>query len=169
MVTNDSQDARLGFLSHKLIRHIEGHSDVLADSLWSRIGKCLRLREFCERVPREELRQRVYEIYSHLGDWLEGKSEADIERRYIAIGERRASQGVPLDQLILAIVATKEHIGKHITEEFLSEHAHELVQALELSRSIEMFFDRAVYFAAVGYEGHQHAARPPAAARAGWF
>jgi len=144
--------AKLGFLSWKIIRHIEAHSDELANGVWARVTNSLRLREFREKVPSEELRQRAYEIYHNLGAWLETKSEADVEHRYIAIGERRAAQGVPLSQLILVIVATKEHLWNHITGEVLTDHALELFQVLELSRAIEMFFDRAVYFAAVGYE-----------------
>jgi len=142
-------------LSWKIIRHIEAHSDELANGLWARVEHSLRLRQFRDKVPSEELRQRAYEIYRNLGEWLEARSEADVERRYSAIGERRATQGVPLSELILAIVATKEHLWEHITTEVLTEHALELFQVLELSRSIEMFFDRAVYFAAKGYEGHE--------------
>jgi hypothetical protein len=155
MITSECVEPRFGFLSCKIIRHVESHADELADGLWARIGKCQRLREYRERVPQEELRQRTYEIYNHLGDWLEFKSEEDIERRCAAIGERRASQHVPLSQLLLAIVATKEHIWEHITDEILTEHPGEMVQVLELSRSIETFFDRVVYFTAAGYERHQ--------------
>jgi hypothetical protein len=157
MITSVCTDPKLGFLSRKIVHHIEAHAGDLADGLWARVGRCERLREYRERVPQEELRQRVFEIYCNLGEWLQDKSESEVEHRYVAIGERRASQGVPLSQLILAIVATKEHIWEHITEEVLTEHALELVQVLELSRSIEMFFDRAVYFAGVGYERYQGA------------
>jgi len=42
------------------------------------------------------VRERVYEIYRHLGDWLLGKNQSDIEQRYREIGARRARQKVPL-------------------------------------------------------------------------
>jgi hypothetical protein len=166
MITSACTESKLGFLSWKIVRHIEAHAGDLADGLWARVGRCPRLNEFRERVPEEELRERVFEIYCNLGEWLQDKSEAEVEHRYTAIGERRASQGVALSQLMLAIVATKEHLWEHITEEVLTEHALELVQVLELSRSIEMFFDRAVYFAAIGHERYQAAhKRPVASAR----
>jgi len=63
--------------------------------------------------------------------------------------------GRSASQLVLAIVATKEHLWEHITAEVLTEHAHELFHVLELSRSIEMFFDRAVYFAVEEYERYE--------------
>jgi hypothetical protein len=157
MVTTYSHKTNLGFLSGKIICQIEAHSDELANGLWARVERCLRLREYRNRVPAEELRQRAYEIYHNLGEWLEAKSEAEVERRYLAIGERRAKQGVPLSQLVLAIVATKEHLWEHITSEVLTERAVELIQFLDLSRCIETFFDRATYFAVRGYEGHKAA------------
>jgi hypothetical protein len=163
MTTNAAFENKLGFLSSKILHHIEEHSDILADGLWGRIEKCLRLREYREKVPEDELRQRVYEIYSNLGDWLQRKSEKEVEHRYVAIGERRAGQNVPLSQVLLAIDATKEHIWEHITEEVMTENEGEVFQVLELSRSIEMFFDRATYFAAIGHERY-HAARHRAAA-----
>jgi len=159
MVTGVSHEPTIGFLSSKIIGHIEAHSDHLADSLWTRVKKCPRLEEFREKVPHEELRQRAYEIYNHLGEWLQTRSEADVERRYIVIGHRRAGQGVPASQLVLAIVATKEHLWEHISQEILTEHAIELFQVLELSRAIETFFDRAIHFAVVGYEQYAEAHR----------
>jgi hypothetical protein len=169
MTANVASEPKHGFLSAKIIRHIEEHSEKLSNTLWARVQRCLRLREFTERVPEEELRQRVYEIYCNLGEWLQTKSEREVQERYTAIGERRASQGVPLSQLLLAIDATKEHLWEHITEELLTDHAMELVQVLELSRSIETFFDRATYFAAIGHERyHARQARGLTAKAKAW-
>lgn len=163
MPTSDPQKAALGFLNWNVIRLMEMHADTLADGLSVRIEKSVRLREFREKVPKEELRQRAYEIYRHLGEWLQTKSESDVERRYLVVGERRAMQGVPLSQLELAIFATKEHLWEHIADEALIDRAVDLFQVLEISRSVEKFFDRAVYFATVGYERYEHAHRAAAA------
>lgn len=152
MVKDGSYETKVGFLSAKIIDHIESHSDQLANGIWKRLEKSARLGEFREKVPPEELWQRVYEIYRNLGDWLQTRSERDIEKRYLVIGNRRASQGVPASQLVLAILATKEHLWEHITQELLAEDPAELMQVLELSRAIEMFFDRAVHFAVLGHE-----------------
>jgi hypothetical protein len=163
MYKSDRQEAGRGFLNMHLIRLIETNSENLANGLWSRIGNSLRLREYRDRVPKEELRQRAYEIYRNLGEWLQNKSENDVEHRYVAVGERRAEQGVPLSQLALAIFATKEHLWEHITDEALTDRAIDLLQMLELSRSVEKFFDRAVYFATIGYERYGAAHRATAA------
>jgi len=158
MMASGSQNAALlGVLGWRLVRLIETHSDQLARGLLERIENCERCRDFVEKVPPEELKQRVYEIYHHLGEWLLKKTEHDVERRYIAIGERRAAQGVTLSQLVFAIIATKEHLWEYVTREALADRPVELFQELELFQLVEQFFDRAVYFAAIGYERHRAA------------
>jgi len=156
MIAEGSQNAALlGVLGWRLVRLIETHSDQLARGLLDRIENSERCREFVQRVPPEDLKQKVYEIYHHLGPWLLRKTEHDVEQRYVAIGELRAGQGVPLSQLMFVIVATKEHLWEYVTQEAMADRPVDLFQELELFQLVEQFFDRAVYFAAIGYERYQ--------------
>lgn len=103
------------------------------------------------------MQQRVQEIYQHLGEWLTRKTERDVELRYTAIGERRAAQGVSLSHLMFAII-TKEHLWGYVAKEVLADpRPVELFQEVELAELVEQFFDRAIYFAAIGYERYQAA------------
>ncbi len=54
-----------------------------------RNSPCSPLLPGYRNVPPGELEQRVYEIYRHLADWLLGKSELDVEKRYTEIGATR--------------------------------------------------------------------------------
>ncbi|MGA8216572.1 MAG: hypothetical protein WB799_23500, partial [Candidatus Sulfotelmatobacter sp.] len=65
---------------------------------------------------------------------------------------RRASQKVPLPELIQAIVLTKENLWDFLKSEAVLDRAIEIMGELELLQMLEQFFDRAIYFAAVGYE-----------------
>jgi len=160
MISEGSQNAALlGVLGWRLVRLIETHSDQLARGLLDRIENSERCREFVQKVPPDDLKQKVYEIYHHLGQWLLKKTEHEVEQRYTAIGERRAAQGVPLSQLMFVIVATKEHLWEYVTQEAMADRPVELFQELELFQLVEQFFDRAVYFAAIGYERHYSASR----------
>ena len=53
----------------RLIHLIEIHSRDLANHLVDRVHDSIVTPKY-EHVPREELRQAVYEIYRHLGSWL---------------------------------------------------------------------------------------------------
>jgi hypothetical protein len=138
-------------LAYRLVRLIETHSDALALGLMEKLQNCEKTRDFVN-VPQEEFRQRVYEIYRNLGEWLLGKSEADVERRYTEIGRRRQAQNVPLSQLLQAIVLTKEHLLEFLKRNAVTEKPVEVFGELELLQLLDQFFDRAMYYAAVGYE-----------------
>ena len=151
--------------SYRLVRLIETHSDALAAGLESRVLSSPEVSHF-RAIPEHELRRTVYEIYRHLGDWLLGKNQSDIERRYREIGARRATQKVPLSELIQAIVLTKENLWEFLKSETVVDRAVELLGELELLQLLEQFFDRAIYFAAAGYEeeiGHLNAGAREAA------
>jgi len=137
--------------SYRLVRLIESHADALAAGLEERALTSSQVPHF-KNVPPNELRERVYEIYRHLGEWLLGKNELDIEHRYREIGSRRARQNVPLSELIQAIVLTKENLWEFLKSEAVMDRAIEIMGELELLQMLEMFFDRAIYYAAVGYE-----------------
>jgi hypothetical protein len=158
MIAEESQNTvLLGMLGWRLVRLIETHSDQLARELLDRIKNSERCRGFVQKVPPEEVKQKAYEIYHHLGQWLLTKTKHDVEQRYMAIGERRAAQGVPLSQLVFVIVATKEHLWELVTQEAMADHPVQLFQELELFQLVEQFFDRAVYYTVTGYERYQSA------------
>jgi hypothetical protein len=138
-------------LAYRLVRLIERHSDALAAGLLHRVQTSELTRDY-RKVPPEELRQRVYEIYRHLGDWLLGKTEFDIEQRYREIGAKRAEQGVPVSQLAWVIVLTKENLWEYLQHEGGPDRPVEVFGELEMLQLLDQFFDRAIYYAAVGYE-----------------
>lgn len=138
-------------LSYRLVRLIETHADALATGLERKVMNSASVGCF-RTIPTHELRERVFEIYRHLGEWLLGKNQVDIERRYREIGARRASQKVPLAEVIQVIVLTKESLWDFLKSEAVVDRAVEIMGELELLQMLEQFFDRAIYFAAVGYQ-----------------
>jgi hypothetical protein len=138
-------------LAYRLVRLIEAHSDALAASLLKKVQNSECTRGY-RNVPPEELKQRVFEIYRHLGDWLLGKTEFDIETRYLEIGAHRAHQHVPLSQLTMTIIFTKETLWEFLKHESVLERPTEVFGELEMLQLLDKFFDSAIYYAAVGYE-----------------
>ena len=138
-------------IASSLIRVIERHSNELAVELVAKLGAS-PLTADMRKVPVEELRRRSEEIFRHLGDWLLAKSGDDIEKRYLEIGERRASQGVALSDFCWAIAVTKEHLWEFLQRQGFKRGPVEIYGELELLRLLDRFFDRALCFATEGYE-----------------
>ena len=139
-------------ITYRFVRLIEDRSDALASGLLHKVQQSPRTEAFRSKVPPDELKQRVHEIYLHLGDWLLHKSERDVEQRYMQIGARRAEQGVPLSQLIWAIILTKENLWEFVLDESYADRPVEVFGKQELLRLLERFFDWAIYAATIGYE-----------------
>src|SRR5215467_10304449 len=133
-------------MAYRFVRLIETHSDALATGLLEKVQRSEYIAEVNKHVPPEELKQRVYEIYRHLGEWLLGKTEFDIEKRYEEIGARRAQQGVPISEVVWTIVLTKENLWEFLKKDPLLEHPAEIFGELEIFQLLEQFFERAVYY-----------------------
>jgi len=137
-------------LAYRLLRLVETHANALAEALLKKTQASPLLPDY-NNVPAEELKQRVQEIYRHLAVWLR-KSNSDIEKRYLEIGAQRAQQGVPLSQLVWAIVLTKNNLWEFLKKEAVLDRPAEICGELEVEELFGQFFDRAIYYAAMGYE-----------------
>ena len=134
-----------------LVRLIERHADELAEGLLKKLRNSDRTTEF-RKIPVNELKNGAREIYNNLGDWLLTKTESDIEVRFTQLGTRRATQGIPIAQFVWALLVSKEHLFAFLQREVLMDGAVQLYSELELVQLLDQFFDRALYFAVVGYE-----------------
>ena len=137
---------------YRLVRLIETHSQSLSTCLLDRVRESELTANYQQNVPAEELRTRVYEIYRHLGEWLIAKDESQLEQRYLEIGARRALQRVPMSEVIWVIVLTKENLWEFVKKEAVLERPVEVFGELEMLQLLEQFFDRAIYYASIGYE-----------------
>jgi hypothetical protein len=138
-------------LAGRLVRLIENHSEQLSRELSEKVWNSPRCSDL-HKVPANELEARTREVYRNLSDWLLNKTEAEVERRYTDLGATRAQQGVAYSHFVWAITSTKEHLCVFVQREGLSDSAMELHGELELLHLLDQFFDRALYYAAVGYE-----------------
>jgi hypothetical protein len=138
-------------LAYRLVKLIEMHSDGLARSLHDRYRSDKRCSAYAN-VPEAELTTKVYEVYRHLGEWLMGKTEADLERRYLEIGARRAEQGVPASQVVWMICLVRENLRDYLQKYAELEKPAEIFGEVELLEMLDQFFNHAIYYATLGHE-----------------
>ena len=102
-------------------------------------------------ISEHELLHDVQVLYRNLSDWLMTRTELDIQQYYTKIGMRRAEQDVPINQFVWALMLGKEQLWLFMQREAMAEGALELVSELEFVLALEQFFDRALYYAVMGY------------------
>lgn len=142
-------------LTYRLVRLIEDNSEALSEGLLEKVRNSPLLTDY-RNVPPADLKDCVHDIYRHVGEWLLTRKEKEVAARYTEIGWRRAGQGVPLSQLAWTIVLTKENLWEFLKHR-VAEDLTGVWGELEMLQLLDQFFDRAIYYAAVGYEKYQAA------------
>jgi hypothetical protein len=114
-------------------------------------------------VNRGELEERLFNLLHHLGDWISDRRSEKVQLEFADWGRRRFNQGIPISQIVFAIIVLKQHLRRYVREHGLVEasfprvegdyvlpmHLHSLQ---ELNTQIGLFFDEALYHLALGYE-----------------
>ena len=137
-------------LGIKFARLVEKHCETLGKTLVNKLRSSGRTDAF-RSIPEHELLHDVQVLYRNLSDWLMTRTELDVQQYYTMIGMRRAEQRVPINQFIWALVVAKEQLWLFMQREAMAEGALELVSELEFVLALEQFFDRALYYAVMGY------------------
>ena len=91
------------------------------------------------------------EVYRNLGLWLLQKTESDIEKQFRDIAARRVADGIGLHQFVWALIVSRDHLWQFLQRETFADNIVELFGKLELQEMLNQFFDRAVYYAILGY------------------
>jgi hypothetical protein len=153
------------FMSDQMVHWIEKHADELA-KLWLRdVCACERTPKLCA-LERGALYESAFNVYNELSKWISrDTTREEIARHYLAFGRQRRRDGLPLSEVIESMVLMRRRLWLKVLSEGLIDTALELRKAMELNNRIVLFFDRAMYYAAVGYES-EAGAKATAAARA---
>ena len=99
----------------------------------------------------------------HLSQWIGNPSDEAVRDEYEEMGGTRFRQGVPLGELVYAIILTKRHLRRYIREHGLVDFAGDRVAPVELlplelhsiqelNYQVGEFFDLALFHLTRGYE-----------------
>ena len=138
-------------ISVRLVAMIEDHAEQLTSGLVNDLQRHPRVRGYHRLAPLE-LHNRAYDVYHNLSKWVGRGSESEIELSYTDLGRRRYREGIPLSEVIFALLLTKEHLLTYVRTSGLADTALDLYQELELVQMVSQFFDKAIYHAARGFE-----------------
>ena len=86
------------------------------------------------------------------GAWTVGKPEGEIRRTYEELGLDRFEEGIPLHEVIYALIITKNHQLDYVRTQGLGGTALKIYGEQELANQVNQFYDSAIYYPAIGYE-----------------
>jgi hypothetical protein len=141
-------------LSARLVQMIEDHADPLARQVLQELRDDRRTSAY-HALSEQDLFARVYDVYHNLGRWVGAEDDAAIEKSYGDLGRRRRLEGVPVSQVVLALILTKDRLLHFIRSSGFAGSAVELYQEEELTHLVDRFFDKAIYHTIRGHEAAQ--------------
>ena len=136
----------------KLVQHLRADADRMSERMLEKIRNSRRCSELLLRVPAEEHKRYAVDIYRDLMEWLVTDTDSLIEARYVELGRLRAQQGVPFSHLLWAVCITRDFLCDYIQQDCLIDEPVEFWGGVMLIRSLNQFFDRALYFSLAGYQ-----------------
>ena len=136
----------------KLVQHLRADADGMAERLLEKIRNSHRCNELLRRVPADGHKRYAVEVYRDLLEWVKSETDSLIEARDVELGRIREQQGVPFSQLFWAVCITRDFLCDYIQQECLIDEPVEFWGGVMLLRSLNQFFDRALYFSLTGYQ-----------------
>lgn len=149
----------------RLVQHMKANAGRMSEAFVQKVRTSDGCKDLLLTVSAEEQKRYALETYSDLTNWLLADTESFVPEHYVDLGMRRAQQGVPFSQLFWVVCTAREHLWEYIQQECLLEDPVEFWGGVNLLRSLNQFFDRALYFTLVGYQkaSQGELAVPPAA------
>lgn len=139
-------------ISEKFIKMIEDNAEEIT-GYWSADIKENATTPAFHRITDAECIPYGTSLIQELGDWLdEGKKGSDIKDVYLALGKRRAIEGIALEDIVSAHLLLKRHIWLYVLSHGFLSTAFEIYQVLELNNRVVLFFDRLIFWLVYGYE-----------------
>jgi hypothetical protein len=140
------------FISRKLVEMIERDAGALAKKWLEDVRRRPETPTYHTFDP-DELYRRAHLVYSQLGKWVSYEtSKEEIATHYNALGAQRRKEGFALSEVVHALIITRRYIWLKVLADGFLETALELHQGLDLVNRVILFFDRAIYYTAKGYE-----------------
>jgi len=146
-------------LTVRLVQMIEDHAEELTRELIKDLQSNPRTPHY-HHLTYEELHYRTYAVYKNLGHWVSQKGEDQVAANYADLAIRRYAEGVPLEEIVFALISTKNHLYQYVRSTGLMDSAVELHQEREIRRMIGYFFDKAIYHTVKAYEHEAAPDRP---------
>ena len=139
-------------VSKNLVELIERSADELTNQYLEDVKQHSHLPTY-RAFDEKELYKRAYRVYSQLGKWISRETTKEEVRSYwTALGRQRRREGFPFSEIALSLCHIRRLLWGKIQAAGLMDTALDLYQAMDLYHRVIVFFDRAIYYSAVGYE-----------------
>lgn len=105
------------------------------------------------KLDSAELTRRGEAVYQNMLGWLMHSDPEALRNSGLALGQARFAEGVPLGQVVLAVLLEEKHLWKYpATARFASD--------AELILAVQEFFQKFIYWTARGFAAELDSGKP---------
>lgn len=138
-------------LEEKLVEIIEQNSDHIALT-WYRDTKDSAYVPNLKNLTQQEALSIAQNVYSRLSEWLQPSRTDEIQASYERFGEQCYAKGFRMEEVVQVLVLIKRYLWLHLLERGIMTTNIEVYQALDVNNKVVLYFDRAIFFALIGYK-----------------
>jgi len=147
-----SPEAGRNLLSDQLVGVIAGSADEIA-RLWISDATTNRSTTGYHDFDHSRLYRGVQRILAQFNQWLGGYfDDTDIRVFFSRLGMGSKREGFVLSEVLSALSLIKKHLWEFALSRGMWQNTLDIYKALELDRRIVIFFDKAAFHTAKGYE-----------------
>jgi ADP-ribose pyrophosphatase YjhB (NUDIX family) len=150
----ESKSGRNGgnYLSDKLVRTVEINAEVIAKRWLDEVRSNPSTPSHARAEPMT-IYQRSLLILGHFSHWLSGTYSDQLVREfYRGLGISRKAEGYALSEMLSALSLLRKTIWDFALEQHVLTSTIDIYMSQELERRMILFFDRAAYYIARGFE-----------------
>ena len=141
------------YLSDRLVLIIEENAETIARK-WYREVSSGRSTPSYSKADKDKIIERALAVIKDFRKWLSGEyGDEEIRTHYRNLGATRREEGFRLSEVLSAISLTRKHVWEFALSRHMWKSTIDIYMTLELERRMMLFFDKASYHAARGYEG----------------
>ncbi|PWT88869.1 MAG: hypothetical protein C5B54_09940 [Acidobacteria bacterium] len=137
-------------ISQKFARLIETHSDELCRRWLKEVQNHPDTLTY-HHYPESKLIGHIQHAFAHLSEMIEAGSRERIRERYEQLGAERFQEGFPLNEVLKAFILARRLLWTFVQTRG-AFNMMEVQQMIEIRHQTLLFFDRAMFFTARGYE-----------------
>lgn len=140
------------FLSNQLMGIIEKNAEVIANR-WMNDVKTNKSTPSYANATEVSSRERVLIFIRQFGKWLSGYfTDTEVRQYYIDLGVKRKKEGFGLSEVLSAISLSRKYVWEFALSQGMWNKTIDIYMTLELERRMMLFFDKAAYYVARGFE-----------------
>lgn len=141
-------------ISDALVSLVEDHAEEISGR-WLEVVRASPSTPTYATLPAGVVQEKAIAALSQFCSWLSGEEHGEeVAEFYRKLGRQRREQGFGLHEVLSALTLLRREIWLFIGQREALVDLMEVYRAMELSRRVVLFFDKALYHMTRGFEEH---------------